>query len=102
MEPYTKVGVMYEMHECVIDGSFHHFSCKRVSKVKELFHNLTCEKCFEIPKCNDFLMRVYREHRNKVKRGNQRTGEGRRLDYLTQEERRKEMSSSNDTICHVW
>ena len=97
-EPYTKAIVMYEMQECVIDGCFRHFDCKRVSKIEEPFHNLTCEKCNEIPKCNDFHMRVYRERRAKVKRGNRGTGEGRRLDYLTKEETRKEISSSKQTI----
>ena len=48
---------MYEMQECVIDGCFRHFDCKRVSKIEEPFHNLTCEKYNEIPECNDFRMR---------------------------------------------
>ena len=60
-EPYTKVTVMYEMQEYVIDGCFHHFDCKRVSKIEEPFRKVTCEKGNEIPNCNDFHMRVYRE-----------------------------------------
>ena len=64
-------------------------------KIEEPFHNLTCGKC------NYFRMRVYKERRTKVKRGNQGTRDCRRLDYLTQQEKIKEILSSKQTIRRV-
>ena len=68
-------------------------------RLKNPFIILHVKKSNEIPKCNDFRRGcIGSVALAKVKRGNWGAGEGRRLHYLTQEETRKEISSSKQTI----
>lgn len=82
-EPATSAEFMYRGGIISVDGCFRHVRCKRLSISNEPFQNYTCSECIEIPRENDFRLRVVRENHALVKRGFRDHCPGRRVDYLS-------------------
>lgn len=85
-EPYLHASVQVGDKRVGIAGVFRNRACNRISLSREPFPNLTCSMCAQIPREDDFRMRVRREDRAVVKRGCRTTGRGIRLGYLTMAE----------------
>lgn len=82
-EPTTSAEFMGQGGIISVDGCFRHARCKRLSISNEPFQNYTCSECPEIPRENDFRLRVVRENHGLVKRGFRDHCPGRRVDYLS-------------------
>jgi hypothetical protein len=82
-EPYTEATVQNMGTPRMINGTFRHKECARVSTSDEPFTDLTCCLCARIPQEMAFRMRVLREDSALEKRGARNTGTGRRLGYLS-------------------
>jgi hypothetical protein len=69
--------------EYKIDGCFRHRDCPWISNFGELFINLTCDACSQIPQEIDFRKKIVQKDVAIVKRGAKGVGFGRRLRYLS-------------------
>jgi len=81
--------------EYKIDGCFRHRDCPWISNFGELFNNLTCDACSQIPQEIDFRKKVVQEDVAIVKRGAKGVRFGRRLKYLSIHE----LSAHDRAIC---
>jgi len=90
-EPHLVATVQVGIDVVQMSGSFRSRKCRRVSMSLQPFTNLTCPACAQIPRENDFRMRIWREDHALVKRGHRSTAGGIRLGYLSVHEVSKHM-----------
>ena len=81
-EPHLRVDVQICGVVVHVNGTFRHRKCVRMAMGLEPFPDLTCPMCAQIPRENDFRMRIKREDQALVKRGHRTTAGGIRLGYL--------------------
>ena len=66
-EPFTRANIQNGSTVYVINGTFRHINCARISLTRsEGFIRLRCFVCSSIPTENDFRMRVYCSNKNKT------------------------------------
>jgi hypothetical protein len=85
-EPATRAEFEFHGEFVHINGCFRHTNCKRLCGSFDGFLNFTCSECSQIPKLNDFTLRVIREGHSLQKRGSRSILPGRRVDYLSTKE----------------
>jgi hypothetical protein len=68
-EPSLKAVVAYQNREVVVNGTFRHVMCRRISISNEPFSNLTCSMCKGLVHEGDFRKRVMREEKSIDKPG---------------------------------
>jgi hypothetical protein len=78
-----------------IGGCYRHKECSRLSVNGGGFADLTCSKCAEIASQDDFRGRVHREADSIVHRGERKTHDGMKLDYLTNLELKNQVHTLN-------
>ena len=81
-EPHLRVDVQICGVVVHVNGTFRHRKCVRMAMGLEPFPDLTCPMCAQIPRENDFRMRIKREDQALVKGGHRTTAGGIRLGYL--------------------
>ncbi|CAM6094641.1 unnamed protein product [Calypogeia fissa] len=85
-EPFLAAEIEYNDRTLLVDGCFRHVACMRISTDSDGFQDFTCDKCHSIIQEKDFKMRVFREEKAAIKRGDRDTGRGRRIDFLRTDE----------------
>jgi hypothetical protein len=98
MEPMTSGVIEFSGQSFVIEGTFRHKDCKRVSSNGFPFENFRCISCSSIPLEGDFRMRLVRMRNLPNERGSRTTGNGRRLEYLTNSELMNVSRSSRQLV----
>jgi hypothetical protein len=77
---------MYSGERVIISGCFHHSLCSRISPDRLGFTSLTCHYCGKVHQEDEFRKRVTRESAATDKRGTRYAIQGRRVDYLGNQE----------------
>jgi hypothetical protein len=85
-KPNTCAKFMYSGERVIISGCFHHSLCSRISPDRLGFTSLTCHYCGKVHQEDEFRKRVTRESAATDKRGTRYAIQGRRVDYLGNQE----------------
>ena len=85
-KPQVCQSIVVDGSEVLIEGTFRHKACDRMSGSPHGFQGLTCSMCAAIPNEDDFRKRVIREDKSVVKRGSRTTAAGIRVGYLSHRE----------------